>query len=156
MVGEYLAYRRVAGLEDGVLLRLLRRVCGVCERRERDALPYARRIGDGTPDIAGGLRLQRLELICASALECEGDESYAKPPDVVLLRRSVELDGEDVLGKVAELREERLAVDAVFVDEAEVGVVQDDYDLLPGVGRRLDGVSNVSSFAPQASPKTSA
>ena len=128
----------VARVEDLVLLLLLPRVGGIGERRDREVLADGRDVRHAAADVAGGLRLQRLELLRRRALERERDEPDAQAPDVILLRRAVELHGEHVFGERRERGEERLAVDARLVDEAEVGVVEDDDDPLARVRRRLD------------------
>ena len=127
---QYDAYLVVALLEDGELLALLRDIAGILERVDREVLADGVHVGDAGAHIARGLRLERLELVGRRPLEREAHEADAHAPDVVLLRRAVELDGKDVAVQVGELREKRLLVDALLVDEPEVCVVAYDDDLL--------------------------
>ena len=143
MLPEERADRRVTLFEDVVLLALLLRVVLVRQRRKRDVLPDRGDVRDAAAHVAGGLRLQRLELFGRGALEREGDEAHAQAPHVVLLRAAVQLDGEHVRVERGERGEERLAVDALLVDEPEVGVVEDDDDPLAGLGGGLDGGDNL-------------
>ena len=140
--GEDAADEMVAAGEDFVLLALLRGVGRVGERGGREVLAERGNIGDAAPDVARRLRLERLQLRFRRALERKRDEADAKPPDVILLRGAVELDGEDVFVKAREIGEERFAVDALLVDEPEVRIVEDDYDFDALLGRFLDGLDN--------------
>ena len=123
----------IACLENGVLLLLLRRVLRIGECGDREVLADRRGVGDAAADVARRLCLERLQLLVRRALERKGDEADAKAPHVVLLRRAVELHREDVPVERRKLGEERLAVDALLVDEPEVGVVADDHDSLAGL-----------------------
>ena len=89
---------------------------------------------------------ESLELFRRRALEREGDKSDAEAPHVILFRRAVELDGENVLRKIRELGEKRLAVDAVLVDEPEVGVVEDNDDLAARRGDFGDGLYDLDGI----------
>ena len=111
MLGENLADFVVAGFEHVVLLLLLRIVrihVGVSGKRHR--LADGSCVGDRASDVACGLGLQRLELIVVRALESEGDESDAKPPDVIFLGGAVELDREHILRKIGEIGEKRFVM----------------------------------------------
>ena len=79
-------------------------------------------VGDARADVARGLGLERLELVGRRTLEREADEANTQTPDIVFLRRTVKLDGEDVLVQVREFGEERLLVDALLVDGRPVYV----------------------------------
>ena len=101
-------------------------------------LPDRGRIGDRRAHVARRLRLERLQLLLRKSLAREGDESHAHSPHVVLLRGTVELHCQHVRMEVGELREERFLMDALLIDEPEVGVVQNHHDLLALRGRGLD------------------
>ena len=105
---QYDAYLVVALLEDGELLALLRDIAGILERIDCEVLADGVHVGDAGAHVARGLRLERLELVGRRPLEREAHEADAHAPDVVLLRRAVELYGKDVAVQVGEFREKRL------------------------------------------------
>ena len=129
----------VARAQHLVLLLLLRVIVRIRIRGDREVLADRRDVGDRRADIPRRLGLQRPELRVRRALEREGDKADAQPPHVVLLRRAVELDGDDVRMQRRELREQRLLMDARLVDEPEIGVVEDDDDPPAGLRGGLDG-----------------
>ncbi len=75
----------------------------------------------------------------------KGDEAGTEAPDELLLGGAVELDRQDARVEVGELAEEGL-LEAVFVEEAEVGVVGDGNDVAASLGDLLDGGDDGITF----------
>ena len=146
MGGEHLLDDVVALLERFVLGLLLLDVFFALVGGEEDLLADARGVTDVAADRTGGLVFEGLELGGGGALETEAHEADAEAPNVVFLGRAVELDGEQVLVGIDELHEQGFLGHAFFVDESEVGVVEQGHDLVARGGAFSEDLGDFDRF----------
>ncbi len=130
MRSEFILDDVEALLECFVLFLLLLQVFFALEGGEQNLLADARGVRDVATDRTGGLVFEGLELCFAGALETEGHEADAEAPHIVFLGRAVELDGEQVLVGFEQLHEQGFLGHAFFIDESEVGIVEQGHDLV--------------------------
>ena len=146
MGGELFLDDVEALLERVVLFQLLLQVFRALESGEQNLLADARGVGDVAADRTGGLVFEGLELGGGGALETEAHEADAEAPHIVFLGRAVELDGEQVLVGVDNLHEQRFLGHAFFVDESEVGVVEQGHDLVARGGAFSEDLGDFDRF----------
>ena len=134
MRSEFILDDVEALLERFVLFLLLLQVFFALEGGEQNLLADARGVRDVATDRTGGLVFEGLELGSGGTLETEAHEADAEAPHVVFLGRAVELDGEQVFVGIDNLCEDGFLGHAFFVDESEVGVIEQGHDLVAGGG----------------------
>ena len=134
MGGEFLLDDVEALLERFVFFLLLLQVFFALEGGEQNLLADARGVRDVAADRTGGLVFEGLELGCGGALETEAHETDAEAPDVVFFGGAVELDSEQVFVGINNLCKDGFLGHAIFVDESEVGVIEQGHDLVAGDG----------------------
>lgn len=129
-----------APLHDLELLFLLGQELGRTERLDDQCLGGVGAVGYLGADDPHGLLLQgghdrRVFIVVAVG---KGDEPGAEAPDKLFLGGAVQLDGQYARVDVGELAEQRL-LEAVLVEEPEIGVVRDGDHVAASLGHFLDG-----------------
>ena len=146
MRSEFILDDVEALLERFVLFLLLLQVFFALEGGEQNLLADARGVRDVAADRTGGLVFEGLELGGSGTLETEAHEPDAEAPDIVFLGGTVELDGEQVLVGFEQLHEQGFLGHAFFIDESEVGIVEQGHDLVAGSGAFGEDLRDFDGF----------
>jgi len=102
-----------------------------------------RATGNGRADHAHGLLFQRRQHL--GRFVREGDKADAEAPNVVFLGCAIHLHRQQVRRNVRQLSEQRF-FQAVFKEQAKVGVVSDDNQLQTGIGHRFERSNDFVTF----------